>query len=286
MSSTCSDVVLSVSGLRHEYRSDRAVQVALADVGFEVGRGEVVVVVGPSGCGKSTLLRIVAGLLRPTAGTIAVDGRPIDGVPDGLGMVFQDYSRSLYPWLRVRANVEFPVRTRLDRPERRRRAEESLAAVGLSAQADKYPWELSGGMQQRVAIARALVGDPELVLMDEPFASVDAQTRSELEDLLLELHGRLGVTVLLVTHDIDESVYLADRIVVLSAAPSEVSATVDVDLARPRDQLATKADPEFLELRARVAGLLKSKRDPAEIQQPAGAPLEGVDDSRPAKVPL
>jgi NitT/TauT family transport system ATP-binding protein len=244
--------LLQVAGLGHRYGDDP--RPALEEVAFHVAAGEVVTIVGPSGCGKSTLLRAVAGLLRPTQGRVVFDGKPVERTPEGLAMVFQDYSRSLFPWLRVRQNVEAPLRGKLDRAARADAAMAALADVGLADHAADYPWELSGGMQQRVAIARALVQRPDLLLMDEPFASVDAQTRADLEDLVLELHARIGVTVLLVTHDIDEAIYLADRVVVLSPRPGRVIEQVTVPLGRPRHQLETKADAAFVALRSEVLG--------------------------------
>jgi NitT/TauT family transport system ATP-binding protein len=216
-----------------------------------------VCIVGPSGCGKSTLLRAVAGLIRPTSGEVSLDGRPVRGVPSELAVVFQDYSRSLYPWLSVHGNVELPLRRRADRAERRERAEEALKQVGLDGQGRRYPRQLSGGMQQRVAIARALAHRPALMLLDEPFASVDAQTRADLEDLLLRVRAEHDMTVLLVTHDIDEAVYLADRVVVLSPAPATVVTVLDVDLPAARDQIGTRAAPEFVHLRTEAARLLR-----------------------------
>ena len=174
--------------------------------------------------------------------------------------VFQDYSRSLLPWMTVQANVVLPLRARrVPRARRETLASDALAAVGLSEHGRKYPWQLSGGMQQRVAIARALAYEPEILLLDEPFASVDAQTRADLEDLLLDVWTRTGLTVLLVTHDIDEAVYLADRIVVLSASPTRVKETIAVDLPRPRDQIATKELPAFAHLRAHVFASIKAE---------------------------
>ena len=170
-------------------------------------------------------------------------------------MVFQDYGRSLFPWLRIRQNVEFPLK-HLDRATRRARAAEALESVGLTGHEGKYPWELSGGMQQRVAIARALAVDPRILLMDEPFASVDAQTRAGLEDLLLEIHADLGITIVLVTHDIDESVYLADRVIALGTSPGTVLEVIEVTLERPRHQLLTKETEDFLKYRHRVFELL------------------------------
>ncbi len=246
-------VALEVSGLGHRYGE----ATALLDVSFDARPCETVCIVGPSGCGKSTLLRAVAGLITPTSGEVLLDGRPVRGVPAELAVVFQDYSRSLYPWLSVRGNVELPLRPRTDRAERRARAEAALKEVGLDGQGGRYPRQLSGGMQQRVAIARALAHRPALMLLDEPFASVDAQTRADLEDLLLRVRAEHDVTVLLVTHDIDEAVYLADRVVVLSPAPATVVTVLEVDLPTPRDQIGTRAAPEFVRLRTEAARLLR-----------------------------
>jgi NitT/TauT family transport system ATP-binding protein len=175
-----------------------------------------------------------------------------------MALVFQEYGRSLMPWGSVRNNVLLPLRHKnLPRAERKRLVEDALESVGLTRFIDHYPWQLSGGMQQRVAIARALAYQPTILLMDEPFASVDAQTRAELEDLVLRVREEYGITILFVTHDIDESVYLADRVVVLTHAPTEVKEIVPVDLERPRDQITTKELPEFVHLRGHVYRLIK-----------------------------
>jgi NitT/TauT family transport system ATP-binding protein len=249
-------VALTVSGLGHRYGADGAGP-AMLEISLDARPGELVCIVGPSGCGKSTLLRAVAGLLAPTSGEVRLDGEPVRGVPAELAMVFQDYSRSLFPWLSVRGNVELPLRGQIDRAQRRERAEEALTQVGLGGQGGRYPRQLSGGMQQRVAIARALAHRPALLLLDEPFASVDAQTRADLEDLLLRVRAEHDMTVLLVTHDIDEAVYLADRVVVLTPAPARVAAVLDVDLPAERDQIGTRAAPEFVRLRTEAARLLR-----------------------------
>jgi NitT/TauT family transport system ATP-binding protein len=231
---------------------------AIADVGFEVSEREFVCVVGPSGCGKTTLLKCMSGLLAPTAGRVLLDGKPVLQPPEEMALVFQEYSRSLMPWMSVRNNVTLPLRhKKLDKDERARLVEEAVDAVGLSANLDRYPWQLSGGMQQRVAIARALAYQPQILLMDEPFASVDAQTRADLEDLILAVRERYDVTIVFVTHDIDESVYLSDRIVVLGPSPTSVKEILEVDLPRPRDQVETKELPEFARLRAHVYRLIK-----------------------------
>jgi NitT/TauT family transport system ATP-binding protein len=200
----------------------------------------------------------VSGLLRSTRGDIVLRGKRVTEPPEEMALVFQEYGRSLMPWASVRNNVLLPLRHKpIGREERRQLVEEALESVGLTRFIDHYPWQLSGGMQQRVAIARALAYQPSILLMDEPFASVDAQTRGELEDLVLQVREEYGITILFVTHDIDESVYLADRVVVLTHSPTEVKEIVQVDLGRPRDQIATKELPEFVHLRGHVYRLIK-----------------------------
>lgn len=252
-------VALAVSGVSKVYGKGASAQLAVSDISFEVRRGEMLSMVGPSGCGKTTLIKIIAGLLVPSAGSVSLFGRRIDSVPHDLAVVFQDYSRSLFPWLRVAANVSFPLdHLPLPKDERIARVEAALAAVGLAHAGAKYPWELSGGMQQRVAIARALAYRPKFLLMDEPFASVDAQTRAELEDLTLKVHRDHGMTTLFITHDIDESVYLADRVIVLNRSPGRLMAMLDVGLPFPRDQIATREDTAFVKLRGEIARLVRT----------------------------
>jgi NitT/TauT family transport system ATP-binding protein len=254
------DVLLAVQELSKSYDVVGGRRQVIADIGFEVTRGEVATIVGPSGAGKSTLLRCMAGLLAPTSGRVVLDGVPVTEPPERLAVVFQDYSRSLMPWMSVRHNVELPLRGKgVGKAERRERAAAALADVGLAESGELFPWQLSGGMQQRVAIARALAYRPEALLMDEPFASVDAQTRADLEDLVLDLRDRLGITILLVTHDIDEAVYLGDVVVVLSGTPTCVDEQLRVPLGSCRDQVHTKARPEFLELRSRVMAKIRHR---------------------------
>ncbi|ONF69634.1 ABC transporter ATP-binding protein [Amycolatopsis keratiniphila] len=249
--------MLEVSGLNHRYGAGEKAHIAVNDLSFTVEAGQLASIVGPSGCGKSTLLRCIAGLIKPTSGRVSLHGDDVSGVPEDLAVVFQDYSRSLFPWLSVAKNVEFPLRWRnLSRTERRTRAQEALESVGLSGVGSKFPWQLSGGMQQRVSIARALASRPALLLMDEPFASVDAQTRFELEDLTRRVQRENGSTVLVVTHDIDESVYLSDRVLVLSKSPAKIVADLPVGLPAERDQITTRESAEFVTLRGEVARLL------------------------------
>jgi len=275
------DHALEVRGLSKTYGTgDQAVR-AIDDLTFEVDPGEFLCIVGPSGCGKTTLLKCLSGLLRPSSGAAYLEGKLIEKSPDGLALVFQEYSRSLLPWMTVGANVRLPLLgQRVRRSERRSRAAEALAAVGLTGFEDKHPWQLSGGMQQRVAIARALAYHPHLLLMDEPFASVDAQTRADLEDLVLDVHERFGITVVFVTHDIDESVYLADRIVVLSHRPTTVKEIVSVPLARPRDQIATKELPAFIELRRRVIRQIKGETEEIDDTDESDDVPAGVASAR------
>jgi NitT/TauT family transport system ATP-binding protein len=262
--------VLDVTDLTHAYGRGGGAHLAIDGVSLKAARGEIISLVGPSGCGKSTVLRCIAGLQRPTRGTITVDGTTVQGtVPGRLAVVFQDYSRSLYPWLTVRENVALPLRRTISsRSRRRRTAQHALASVGLGGTAGRYPWQLSGGMQQRVAIARAIACDPVLLLMDEPFGSVDAQTREDLEDLVLRLRRDRDITILLVTHDIDESVYTSDRVVVLTGAPGRVCASLAVQLPGPRDQITTKELPEFVHLRTEVSRLVRGQQ--AQARNAAG----------------
>jgi NitT/TauT family transport system ATP-binding protein len=249
---------LDVAGLAKTYTGHGRTVEAVRDLTFRIDRGEFVCIVGPSGAGKTTLLRCIAGLLDVSGGRITLDGVPVTGPPPGMAVVFQEYGRSLFPWLTVRRNVELPLKEKgLGRAERTARVDAALAAVELAESGDAHPWQLSGGMQQRVAIARAVAYEPSVLLMDEPFAAVDAQTRADLEDLVRTLWRRLGITVLFVTHDIDESVYLGQRVLVLSNRPTVVLADVRVDLPDERDQLQTRSSPQFAHIRTRVYELVQ-----------------------------
>ncbi|MFI8859795.1 ABC transporter ATP-binding protein [Streptomyces prasinus] len=276
--------MLDVRGLRKVYEgSGRRVE-AVRDLTFTVEAGELVCLVGPSGCGKTTLLKCMGGLLAPTSGEVTLGGRKVDGPPPGMAFVFQEYGRSLFPWMRVGANVGLPLKRKkgLGAARRRELVADALESVGLADAAGAYPWQLSGGMQQRVAIARALAYEPDVLLMDEPFAAVDAQTRADLEDLVRRLWQERSMTVLFVTHDIDEAVYLGERVIVLSGSPTVVQEQLEVDLPRERDQLTTRVAPRFAELRTRVYEQIQAaKRGGATAARDAAVDLR--KDSPPVR---
>jgi NitT/TauT family transport system ATP-binding protein len=245
--------MLSVRNLKKVYQTDGGPVEAVRNLTFDLRAGELACLVGPSGSGKTTLLKCISGLMAPTEGEVLLDGAKVTGPPKKMAVVFQEYGRSLFPWMRVRENVELPLKNQgVAKAERDRLVDEALEAVGLSHVPMSYPWQLSGGMQQRVAIARAVAYQPEVLLMDEPFAAVDAQTRADLEDLIRTVWKKLGITVLFVTHDIDESVYLGERVIILSSSPTVVQEDLIIDLPAERDQLNTRALPRFTELRHHV----------------------------------
>src|ERR1700760_1478314 len=227
--------VLSIEHLGRNFESADGPLVALSDVNFKVRQREFISVIGPSGCGKSTLIRIVAGLEEPSSGPVAVDGIPVTGPGADRGMMFQNYT--LFPWLTVRKNVLFGPRMKGLRSDKAdKAADEWLELVGLTDFAELYPAQLSGGMKQRVAIARALANDPRILLMDEPFGALDAQTRASMQTHLLRIWQAADVTILFITHDLDEAIYLSDRIVVLGARPGRILEIIDVPVSRPRSQ--------------------------------------------------
>jgi NitT/TauT family transport system ATP-binding protein len=229
---------------------------AIQDVTFSVHTGGFVCIVGPSGCGKTTLLRILSGLDNATSGTFCLNSKD-SGVTSHVAMVFQDYSRSLFPWYTVRRQLEVACLDNSVSPrEHRKRINDALELTQLTDYSNLHPKQLSGGMQQRVALARALVLQPSILLLDEPFGSVDAHSRYQLEDELLRIWAQHGLTVILVTHDIDEAIYLADQVLVMSARPGCIKSTCDVPLGRPRCHDKTRSDPTFGAIRRRVWELI------------------------------
>ncbi|MGC2198618.1 MAG: ATP-binding cassette domain-containing protein [Stellaceae bacterium] len=257
--------VLSVEHLAKSIGDGAAALEIIADIDFRVREGEFVSMVGPSGCGKTTLLMCLAGLAPASGGSIGFLGAPLIGPAPGISVVFQDYSRSLLPWKSNLDNVVFGMRRVADasRREKRDRARELLVSLGLEGFEGHYPWQVSGGMQQRVAIARALAARSRLLLLDEPLAAVDAQTRAEMQDLLLDLAIRYRQTCLLVTHDVDEAVYVADRVLVLARRPTRIVADLAVPLAKPRDQIETREERVYLDIRHDVLSRIRAMKTTA-----------------------
>lgn len=248
------EVILEVKGLGKVYDSHQGPVTALKGIDFKTHRREFVCVLGPSGCGKSTLIRILAGLESHTSGEVLLDGKPVNGPGKDRGMVFQGYT--LFPWLTVKKNVMFGLEVNgAGRNEAEAQARQWLELVGLTKFADAYPHQLSGGMKQRVAIARALANQPRILLMDEPFGALDAQTRAKMQAHLLEIWRNIDITILFITHDLDEAIYMADRILVLKAHPGEVQELIEVPVPRPRSP-AQFQSPEFLATKARVEALI------------------------------
>ena len=221
----------------------------IADISLELRPAEFLTIVGPSGTGKTTLLRMLGGLMPPTKGEVRVKGLALNGPPEDVVIVFQDYANALLQWRTVAGNVAFGIERTLSRAECDERVRETLSLVGLQARAGDFPWQLSGGMQQRVQIARALALRPAVMLMDEPFAALDAMTKASLQDELLRLRDRTHTSFVFITHDIEEAVYLGDRVAVLKGSPGCIDEIVTIDLPSPRDQITTRQLPEFLSYR-------------------------------------
>jgi NitT/TauT family transport system ATP-binding protein len=249
---------LRLDGIGKTFGSGGRETQALDRIDLDVRDGEFLAIVGPSGCGKSTLLQIAAGLARPTQGSVQFNGTPVDSPPPGIVYLFQQYAKSLLPWRTVVDNVAFAVEHRpgMSRAAAREHSLRHLDMVGLADFAHHYPAQLSGGMQQRVTIARALAAEPRVLLMDEPFSSVDALTRMDLHGIVQDLWSRHRFTAVLVTHDVDEAVFLADRIAVLSSRPSTVVQVLETGLPRPRDPIATAELPRYLALRHELLAML------------------------------
>ena len=222
----------------------------LDDISLNVRKGEILCIVGASGCGKTTLLRLAGGLYRPSNGTVLFGNEPMTMPRQDVAIIFQDYGRALLPWRTATGNVSLALEAaKVPVAERKARIDACLDKVGLAGHADKYPTEMSGGMQQRLQIARCLAQEPQALLMDEPFGALDAMTRQSLQDEVLALHAESGATIVFVTHDLEEALYLGDRVIGLLAHPGRIGIEVDVDLPRPRNQLTTREEPTFLRLR-------------------------------------
>lgn len=224
----------------------------ISEIGLTLDPADFLTIVGPSGTGKTTLLKMLGGLLTPTSGEVLVKGHTIAGPPEDVVIVFQDYANALLQWRTVAGNVAFGIERALSRGECRERVNHALALVGLVQRGDDYPWQLSGGMQQRVQIARALALRPAVMLMDEPFAALDAMTKAGLQDELLRLRDQTGTSFVFITHDIEEAVYLGDRVAVLNGTPGRIERTVAIDLPKQRDQITTRQLPEFLAYRYKL----------------------------------
>jgi NitT/TauT family transport system ATP-binding protein len=229
--------------------ADRTV---LADISLDVRRGEIFTIVGPSGTGKTTLLRVLGGLIAPANGAVEINGRTLNGPPEEAIIVFQDYSHALLQWRTVASNVRLGLEGRLPAAEVSERVADALRLVKLENNAHDHPWQLSGGMQQRVQIARSLAMRPSVLLMDEPFAALDAMTKASLQDELHKVREQTGTSIIFVTHDIEEAVYLGDRIAVMTGSPGRITRTFDIDLPSPREQVSTRQLPQFLEYRFAV----------------------------------
>jgi NitT/TauT family transport system ATP-binding protein len=260
--------ILRVRNLHKRYAAAGGATVALDGVDLAIETGSFVAIIGPSGCGKSTLLQIMAGLTTASAGEVLCGTTLVQAPPRDVVYVFQQYTRSLFPWKTVERNVAFGLENKrtLSRQEIAARTREMIGLVGLTGFERHYPWQLSGGMQQRVAIARALACRPAVLLMDEPFSAVDALTRAGLQELLRGLWRALGLTVVFVTHDVDEGVYLSGRVVALTRAPGAIAIDINVELPEPRDQIATRALPAYLDYRARLLAQLFAAEGLAKME--------------------
>ena len=254
---------LSIQGVSRTFTSAKGVATqALLPVDFEVRENDFVTILGPSGCGKSTMLRIVAGLDSPTSGRVLLDGRPVEGPGADRGMVFQSYT--LFPWLTIEQNIRFGLRERgMPESQQKERAQYFIAKVGLRGFEQHFPKQLSGGMQQRTAIARALANDPKILLMDEPFGALDNQTRVLMQELLLGIWEAERKTVMFVTHDIDEAIFMANRVAVFSARPGRIKSEIAVNLPHPR-HYTIKTSPEFMDLKARLTEEIRAESMAAE----------------------
>jgi NitT/TauT family transport system ATP-binding protein len=273
--------IIDVRGVGKVYAVKDKVLTVFDGLSYAIPEGSFLSIVGPSGCGKSTLLKMIAGLENITSGEIVFKGRPISGPAQGMIYVFQQYAKSIFPWRTVIQNIDFGLQNhkKLPRKEARERCMEYVQLVGLEGYEDYYPYQLSGGMQQRVVIARALICEPAVLLMDEPFSAVDALTRAILQELILKIWQTIPVTILFVTHDVEEAVFLSTQIISLTRAPARIHEDIDIDLAQPRDQIRTRAEPQFHETQQKLfasiflqeKGVLQ-ERNPGAVRSTGGRP--------------
>ena len=248
------DTIIEVRNIRKTFAVNQAALTVFDGLNCKIARGSFLSVIGPSGCGKSTLLKLISGLETPTGGEVFFNGRKIDGPPNGMIYVFQQYTKSIFPWRTVLQNIRFGLDSQKSMPAREAQVKcmDYARLVGLQGYENYYPYQLSGGMQQRVVIARALICEPDVLLMDEPFSAVDAMTRAILQELILRIWTTLPITIVFVTHDVDEAVFLSDRIVALSRAPASPREDIVIDLAYPRDQIGTRSKERFNDFRQRL----------------------------------
>jgi NitT/TauT family transport system ATP-binding protein len=260
--------IIEIKGVSKEYHVNQNRTLVFDNFSYAVAKGSFLSIIGPSGCGKSTLLKLVSGLEKPSSGEIIFDSRIVDGPPRGMVYVFQQYAKSILPWLTVIENVEFGLRSvapNMGRREARARCMEYIQLVGLDGNEDHYPIQLSGGMQQRVVIARALICEPAVLLMDEPFSAVDAMTRAILQELLLKIWESIPITILFVTHDVDEAVFLSNHIISLGRAPATIKADECIGLPYPRDQIKTRDDARFTSIRLRLFASIFAQEKAIEL---------------------
>jgi NitT/TauT family transport system ATP-binding protein len=249
-----SEMIIEVKNINKTFSVNGNKVTVFDNMSYGIEKGSFLSIVGPSGCGKSTLLKLISGLESPTKGDVIFRGRTISGPPKGMIYVFQQYTKSIFPWRTVIQNIEFGLKShkKLGKKEARDRCMEYIRLVGLEGYENYYPSQLSGGMQQRVVIARALICEPEVLLMDEPFSAVDAMTRAILQELMLNIWEKLDITILFVTHDVEEAVFLSSRIISLGKAPAAVKEDIHINLPYPRDQIKTREDERFITIRQKL----------------------------------
>jgi NitT/TauT family transport system ATP-binding protein len=257
-------MILEINGLSKQFTVNGKALRIFDNLSVSVQANSFVSIIGPSGCGKSTLLKMISGLEAPTKGEIIFEGKPVSGSPKGMIYVFQQYTKSIFPWKTVIGNVEFGIKnmTKMSKKERREKCVEYLKLVGLEGYDDHYPSQLSGGMQQRLAIARALICEPKVILMDEPFSAVDAMTRAKLQQLIMKIWEQIPITILFVTHDVEEAVFLSNRVLSLRKSPGGLENDLQIDLSHPRHPIETREHPKFVDYKQKLfANIFEQEAD-------------------------